>query len=145
VLSILKDPFDDTDTLYFAVRSRDNTGNLSPMSNVLVLTGNMVGLEGGLQAGLMVQFRSFPNPFYPNTKLYYRGPGKAPLKIRIYDMRGRLVRDLTPLVKANPGSLSGFVSWDGQDRLGRNAGTGVYVAQMVSGKLVRKVKLVMVK
>jgi len=70
--------------------------------------------------------RNFPNPFNPITRIEYNLPQKGPLSIRIYNLRGELVRTLIDeVVERGPG----FVTWDGTDRSGQGVASGVYFCQ----------------
>jgi nitrous oxidase accessory protein NosD len=65
-----------------------------------------------------------PNPFSGTTMLVFELPSAAPVKLRIYDVRGRLVRTLMDGY-ASPGRHN--VVWDGYRNDGRKAGVGVYL------------------
>jgi hypothetical protein len=87
-----------------------------------------------------------PNPFNPRTtvRLHVPAPdgGGAPaLQVRVYDLRGRLVRTLHE-GPVTPGWQT--FSWDGRDRGGRQAAAGVYLLRAHSGARteVRKMSLV---
>lgn len=84
--------------------------------------------------------RVYPNPFRakPGTAatLAYRLPDSAAgaaLTLRIYDVAGRLVRE----TRASAAPVSGFgtISWDGRDRSGAAAPSGVYYLRLVGAGL----------
>jgi hypothetical protein len=63
-----------------------------------------------------------PNPFTGQTVIRYNPGRDASARVRIYDLRGALVREL-----ADPGSNAvRRVSWNGQDQNGRPVVPGVY-------------------
>jgi len=71
-----------------------------------------------------------PNPFSPDgdgfedrTAFSYTLPMESNLTIRIYDVRGRLVKTL---VDDEP-SVSGEILWDGKDEEGRTVRIGIYI------------------
>jgi hypothetical protein len=71
-----------------------------------------------------------PNPFSPDgdgfedrTVFRYTLPMESNLTIRIYDIRGRLIKTL---VDDEP-SVSGEISWDGKDDENRTVRIGIYV------------------
>jgi hypothetical protein len=67
--------------------------------------------------------RNYPNPFNPSTKIEYNLPQRGELAIKIFSLRGELVKVLVDQVcEAGPG----FVVWDGTDARGNGAGSGVY-------------------
>jgi hypothetical protein len=66
---------------------------------------------------------SYPNPFNPITKITYHMPRRGELAIKIYNLRGELVRTLIDeVVTAGDGSLL----WDGTDGHGQAVASGVY-------------------
>ena len=74
-----------------------------------------------------------PNPFRGATDITYAvpsGEGLAPVKIGIYDCRGRHVRTLVDTKKAG-GTHHAF--WDGRDQRGREMASGIYYCEAVSG------------
>jgi hypothetical protein len=71
-----------------------------------------------------------PNPFNGTTMLVFELPSAAPVKLRIYDVRGRLVRTLMDGY-ASPGRHN--VVWDGHRNDGRKAGVGVYLYTFQAG------------
>ncbi|HEU4364714.1 MAG TPA: FlgD immunoglobulin-like domain containing protein, partial [Candidatus Krumholzibacteria bacterium] len=84
-----------------------------------------------------------PNPFNPTTTISYDVPAPgAEVRLRVYDVRGRLVRDLVSEFK-QAGRYSAV--WDGVDRNGNGVASGVYFAQMRAGGFVMARKLVLLK
>jgi len=67
--------------------------------------------------------RCYPNPFNPSTKIEYNLPQPGKLAIKIYSVRGELVKTLLDEFRP-PGS--GAVVWDGTDTAGRAVASGVY-------------------
>ncbi len=69
-----------------------------------------------------------PNPFNPSTTIAFNLPLAEPVTLKIYDPSGRLVRTL---LNNDPG-LAGRneVTWNGRDRGGRNAASGVYLYRL---------------
>jgi hypothetical protein len=106
------------------------------------------GREGGRDAPLVL--RSFPNPFRGSTTIAmeiapaereaYRsrtaGEGR-PMTLRIYDVRGRLVRNLwTGRIEDRP-----LISWDGTDDRGYPLPPGSYILQLTGSGKPRQSKL----
>lgn len=86
--------------------------------------------------------RAVPNPFNPRTTLHYdvAQPGRAVL--RLYDLRGRLVRVLEDAERA-VGRHEAV--WDGTDDDGRPVTSGLYLAQLTMGGSVSRLRLVLVR
>ncbi len=86
--------------------------------------------------------RSHPNPFHNHTTITYRVPEPGPVSLRVYDVRGRLVKIL-----ANAPKIRGthVVSWNGRNERNRPVATGIYFLQLTSsGEFISR-KLVFLK
>ena len=69
-----------------------------------------------------------PNPFNPTVNFAIDLPGKGRVRVRIYDARGRRVREL--LHEDLPaGRLE--VSWNGTDEAGLRQPGGVYLFELL--------------
>jgi hypothetical protein len=67
--------------------------------------------------------KSYPNPFNPTLKIAYHMPRRGELTIKIYNVRGELVRTvIDEVVEAG----DAFVLWDGTDSHGQAVASGVY-------------------
>jgi hypothetical protein len=90
--------------------------------------------------------QNYPNPFNPSTTIQYdilMGSGQVPVKIFVYDVRGRLIRKLVNEEK-DPGSYS--VNWDGRDNIGHRVASGIYIYRMqINHNLVSTKKMVLLK
>jgi len=64
-----------------------------------------------------------PNPSDGRTSLRFSTPEQAEIQLVIYDVRGRLVRNL---VNGTRGIGTHVVAWDGRDREGRKVPAGTY-------------------
>ncbi len=82
-----------------------------------------------------------PNPFNPKTSIYFTLPMPGAVKLRIFDARGRLVRDLLSTDQLATGRH--HRSWDGRDDAARELPSGVYQLHLVTaeGSLNRKLVL----
>jgi len=90
----------------------------------------------------VVYFGSRPNPFQLSTRIELRTEGRPlarRLALRIYDIRGRLVRTLLEGIPWGPAT----VSWDGITNSGERAGSGVYYYRLEMGnaRLIRSLVL----
>ena len=82
-----------------------------------------------------------PNPFNPSTKITYHMPQRGELSLKIYNIRGELVKTLIDeVVEAG----SGFVVWDGTDGGGHKVASGVYFykASSTGGTFINKIALI---
>ena len=82
--------------------------------------------------------QNFPNPFNGSTVIAYSLPkAETRVQLRIYDLRGQLVRTL----ESGPKSAGTHtISWDGTDDLGRGVSSGFYLYRLTAGEtsLVRR-------
>ncbi len=85
---------------------------------------------------------NFPNPFNPNTTIRYNLPQPAYVELRIYDVRGALVRTL---VAEHQAAGEKQVVWDGRLDSGLQAASGVYFYQLRTDKFNRTRKMILLR
>jgi hypothetical protein len=74
---------------------------------------------------------SRPNPFIDRSTLFYWiRPGRHRVTLRVYDVRGRLVRTLHDDADADG---RGSIVWDGRSRSGARVPAGVYWVRLQDG------------
>jgi hypothetical protein len=87
-----------------------------------------------------------PNPTTSNARIRYAVPSSSsegtPVSIRVFDISGRLVRQLVSGTQA-PGVHA--ITWDGFDRSGLRCDVGVYFVHMNAGSFRSVRRLVMLK
>ncbi|NIP43122.1 MAG: T9SS type A sorting domain-containing protein [candidate division Zixibacteria bacterium] len=99
-------------------------------------------------APFVTTFYALPNPFRQLTRITFQitevlsGEGAAVINIGIYDVTGRLVRNLTQVV--NAGGTYG-VSWNGDDDNGQKLPAGVYFAKAGAGADEQYAKITLLK
>jgi hypothetical protein len=84
-------------------------------------------------------FANYPNPFRSVTNIRFDVPAKALVSLTVFDLRGRMVRQV---VRAQYAAGRHMVLWDGRDGNGREAAAGPYLYRLSSGKY-SKVKMMM--
>lgn len=86
--------------------------------------------------------QNFPNPFNPNTTIFYDISKETNVKISVFDLLGReiitLVDQIEPL-----GSRS--INWDGRDFAGNLVNAGVYIYQIEAEGFIQTKKMVLLK
>ena len=84
---------------------------------------------------------SHPNPFNPDTKIEYTMPAAGRLTLKVFNLRGELVR---VLLDSEVPQGAGHVMWDGCADGGAPVSSGVYFCEAKSAteKLVHKMTMV---
>jgi hypothetical protein len=86
--------------------------------------------------------QNYPNPFNPSTKIAFALPAPSHVRLSVFDAGGRRVAVL------EDGVLSGGrheVEWDGADRSGRPAASGLYIYRLETGGEVMSRRMLLVK
>jgi len=83
-----------------------------------------------------------PNPFNPQTTIKYVLPEAGSVRLRLYDVQGRLVRTLVDGTRA---AGANEVRWDGRDNTGRSMASGTYFARLEQGSQHSVKSLVLVR
>jgi hypothetical protein len=83
-----------------------------------------------------------PNPFNPSTTIRFDVKDASRVTLRIYDVRGRLVRTL---IDDFLPPESHRLLWDGLNNQGERVATGIYFLRMVAGATVQVQKMVLLK
>ncbi len=91
--------------------------------------------------------QNYPNPFNPETWIPYELASDSEVTISIYDMTGRLVRQL-PLGKKPAGSYmssENAVYWDGDNEAGEHVASGTYFYTIRAGEFADARKMSILK
>jgi len=86
--------------------------------------------------------RNFPNPFNPTTRIEFNMPQANHLDLKIYNVRGELVKTLIDEIRP---AGAGFVIWDGTNDQGFGVSSGVYFYEARNGDEVQVSKMALVK
>jgi len=81
-----------------------------------------------------------PNPAHNAATLAFELPKAAPVRLALYDVRGRCVRIL---LNEETAAGSHSIRWDGRDQAGRRIAAGVYQVRLDSGGRHRTGRLVL--
>ncbi len=116
-----------------ATRNIMNTelGFTTSMADSILVISDGTPVEDGPGAPAALRLLgNQPNPFNPSTTLHYELPERGEWTVAIYDVEGRLVRELrSGLQEAGLHDLR----WDGRSDNGAAVGSGLYFAK-ISGR-----------
>ncbi len=86
---------------------------------------------------------NYPNPFNPVTTIEFSLQKTAKAELKVYNIKGQMVREVLD-ERFTPGTHKAV--WDGTDRNGKRASTGVYFYQLkIDGKVVGTRKMLLLK
>ncbi|MDH3215764.1 MAG: aryl-sulfate sulfotransferase [Candidatus Krumholzibacteria bacterium] len=104
--------------------------------------GSTVSRQPGEIPAPIVLHQNLPNPFNPVTTIRFELPHTANVRLTIYTVEGKLVRNLVRR-ELSPGTHG--ISWDGKDARGNAASSGVYVYRLEAGDKAFSKKMVLLK
>ncbi len=107
----------------------------------VVVTPTGVSGAGDVPSPLALD-QNYPNPFNPETRIAFTLEHAGPVKLRIFDPRGRLVRTL---VDGSREAGPQLVAWNGRDDRGQTAAAGVYLYRLeADGRAIER-KMTLIK
>ncbi len=83
-----------------------------------------------------------PNPFNPATVIRFDLPSAGTVKLAVYDVLGR---ELTVLREGHLAAGSYSCTWDGRDRSGVRAASGVYLYRLQAGHMTASGKVTLLR
>jgi hypothetical protein len=100
------------------------------------------GVVASLPEGPSILHPNVPNPFGQETTLSFDLPNQATVRLTIYDVSGRRVRELCKgTMPAGPHQLV----WDGRDAFGTRVAAGVYMCRLEAGGVVEQRRMVLLR
>ena len=110
---------------------------INPLATPVELTTRQPGLPKGYALS-----QNYPNPFNPETTIRFEIPGACPVSLRIYNVRGQLVRDLID----GPRQAGSYeIRWDGRNDQGHLVPSGIYFCRMKTGSFAATRKMALIK
>jgi hypothetical protein len=86
--------------------------------------------------------QNYPNPFNPNTRISFDLPTGSNISLQIYNVMGQVVRTLENSFRS-AGHYE--IEWDGKDRDGRMAASGIYFYRLQTAAEVVTRKMLLLK
>jgi hypothetical protein len=133
----------------FASWGGDFSGTANPLNmtlsnphTVVARFTSVLGRDPNAGVPTFALQQNTPNPFAVNTTLVFSLPRRAPVTLRIFDLRGRLVKTLA---SGQMEAGSHTVHWNGTDQSGHPTGDGIYMALLRCGSLVQSRRLTLIR
>ena len=126
-------------TYYVAITALDMEGNQSMYSEEFSVAVSAACDE---VPAILALDQNYPNPFNPVTKINYSLPKAGRVSLKIFDVRGRLVRTLIDEV-VQPGKHEAV--WQAKDDRGQRVASGVYLYMLKTDEGVKTKKLAVVR
>ena len=112
------------------------------LGDILTYFGTGTGAPVGVPDATVLTVRCYPNPFNPRTTIAYNLPRAGRAALKVFDLRGRLVRVLLDDQRpAGPGEAI----WDGKDGDGASVASGIYFHELTAGGETRLGKMTLLK
>ncbi len=102
-------------------------------------------LDGNLSKPVALNYQlhtSFPNPFNSLTTIPYSTPEPGKVRLQVYDLQGRLVKDLIDQTQ-DQGLYQ--ATWDGANNQGQKAATGIYFVKIRINNFSATHKIMLIK
>jgi hypothetical protein len=85
---------------------------------------------------------NYPNPFNPSTRISFHLPENGSVRIVIYDLLGRVITTVLDAAKQK-GHYS--LDWNAKDEKGNDLPSGIYIAQIQSGRFTASAKMILMR
>jgi hypothetical protein len=112
---------------------------LNPSPGVIDSIEVSAGLDAPPRDNLL---ENSPNPFVGGTRISYRLAAAGPVLLRIYDVAGRLVREIDEGEREAGGHS---FEWDGRDAEGHRVASGVYFLSLDTDAVTLSTKVIRLK
>jgi hypothetical protein len=135
----------DPDYTFFLGEKPQQAGPETARFELLVGTEAFIQSRREAQGGTPFTdrlFQNYPNPFRTDTMIRYEVAERGPVRLKIFDIQGRLVRELKDEVR-EPGRYE--VYWDGRDGQGRNMAPGIYFYRASTPGLSQTRRMVLIR
>jgi len=132
----------DTDVEYF-YRVAGNVGYWTDYSNTVSVLIESLDLDE--DSKILSDYKihqNYPNPFNPVTTLSYELAKAGPVNIVIYDMNGRIVKNL--LNKYQNAGLNS-IKWDATSDQGKQVSAGMYIYRIETPGIKQSKKMLLIK
>ena len=130
------------DTEYF-YRVSANVGYYTDYSNISSVMLESLNIEDNEYLPLSFQvYQNYPNPFNPTTSLSYQLPNDGKVEVVIYDMMGKLIKNL---VNEKQSSGQNSIIWNATNNSGNQVSAGLYIYTVKTSNHKQSKKMLLVK
>ncbi len=130
-------------TYYFVLKTIDEVGNVSDISNIVKFVGLALGYNDDEVLPMDISLsQNYPNPFNPSTTIEYSVPINSHVRLTIYNIQGRTIATLVDGIK-----LQGQYeqTWNGTNELGSQVASGIYFYRLETSLNTKTKKMVLLK
>ena len=89
-----------------------------------------------------LELTNYPNPFNPNTTISFRLKESVPVCMKIFNIKGQMVRELS---SGNKTAGAHSIGFDGKDSQGQTLSSGIYYVRLQAGTLNETRKILLMK
>jgi hypothetical protein len=118
-----------------------DNGYVGNLNLELVSVSGLSGVSGDLP--LKPTLTNYPNPFNPRTTISFVLPEPAAVRLTVFDMSGRLVRQLVNGEAFGEGAWA--EDWDGVNQYGQHVASGTYFYRLEAGDFTETKRMVLIK
>ena len=130
------------DTLYYRIAALNTSGHASGYSAEVMAVPTSTSTPNLPPPTVTALRQNFPNPFNPLTTIRFDLARPGPVRLSIYDPRGRRVR---VLVDATLPADRHERLWDGRDQRGARVSSGIYYSRLETAEGMFHRKMVLLK
>jgi hypothetical protein len=102
-----------------------------------------VGISNGTPSTTVRLWQNHPNPFNPQTMIRYFLPTRTTVSLGVFDLAGRVVRELRSGEMEGPGQFA--IEWDGTDQRSQAVGSGTYIYRLEAGNFKEARRMVIIR
>ncbi len=134
------------ETWTLAMTGELNDGTAFQMSDCVTFVGPPPSIDKPdrrfLATGETRLMSASPNPFNPATTIAFELASPGQVSITVYDVSGRMIRSL---VNGHLPAGMHEATWNGRDRNGTTAASGVYFYRLMTGDILETKKMVLLR
>ncbi|RKZ10005.1 hypothetical protein DRQ32_07630 [bacterium] len=134
-----------SDDYGFRLQEAAADGDRPAQYRVRALTGDgrsFVSVSAAWSPSTVWLSANYPNPFRGSTEIFYDLPaGGGVATLRVYDLRGRLIREFR---RDHGGAGRYQIRWSGQDQSGSRVAAGAYFYELEAAGQTKRRKMLLI-